>query len=131
MFISSTVYSSIRLQSIDKNPEYPWLRIIANVVPILNRRDPDGNAIYLGPQTTDWRCRRIQWTRCEGLSVFSNIVIIYYNLSISHRAIVHLNNNERSTGQEKVCLVQRAHLIKIAHLILKTSTAWILSAFLP
>jgi len=52
MFISSTIHSSIPLQSIDKSPEYPWLRIIANVVPILNGRDPDGNAIYLGPQTT-------------------------------------------------------------------------------
>ena len=51
-FISSMVHSSIRLESIDKNPEYPWLRIIANVVPILNGRDPDGNVIYLGPQTT-------------------------------------------------------------------------------
>jgi hypothetical protein len=40
------------LQPIDKNPEDPLIRLIANIVPILNGRDSDGKVIYLGPQTT-------------------------------------------------------------------------------
>jgi hypothetical protein len=49
MFISSIGSYINSLQTIDKNPEYPWLRIVANVVSILNGRDRDGNVIYLGP----------------------------------------------------------------------------------
>ncbi|NAL78154.1 hypothetical protein [Nitrososphaera sp. AFS] len=30
----------------------PMLKIVANVIPVLNGRDPSGNIIYLGPQTT-------------------------------------------------------------------------------
>ena len=40
------------MQPSEKDPEDPLLKIIANVVPILNGRDSDGNVIYLGPQTT-------------------------------------------------------------------------------
>jgi hypothetical protein len=36
---------------IDENPEF-WCRMIANVVPILNGRDPSGNTIHLGPHWT-------------------------------------------------------------------------------
>jgi hypothetical protein len=39
------------MNPIDKNPEF-WWHIIANVVPILNGKDPSGNIIHLSPYWT-------------------------------------------------------------------------------
>jgi hypothetical protein len=30
----------------------PIIKIVANIIPVLNGRDPAGNVVYLGPQTT-------------------------------------------------------------------------------
>jgi hypothetical protein len=44
------VYSSISLQSNDKDPEDDLIKKIANVVPILNGKDSAGQVIHLGPR---------------------------------------------------------------------------------
>jgi len=44
-------YTSITLESINENPD-PMIKIVANIIPVLNGRYPAGNVIYLGPQTT-------------------------------------------------------------------------------
>lgn len=46
------VHSNTSLQSFDRNPEFPWLHMIANIIPVLNGRDLNGNSIRLGPHTT-------------------------------------------------------------------------------
>jgi predicted transcriptional regulator len=48
MFISNIGFLTLTLQSITE----PMLKIVANVIPVLNGRDAAGNIIYLGPQTT-------------------------------------------------------------------------------
>ncbi len=52
MFIFMQVHSKTSLPSFDRNPEFPWLHMIANIIPVLNGRDSNGNSIRLGPHTT-------------------------------------------------------------------------------
>jgi hypothetical protein len=51
MFISIYVHSTTTLEDFNKGPE-GLIRIVGHIVPILNGKDPEGHAIYLGPQRT-------------------------------------------------------------------------------
>jgi hypothetical protein len=66
----------------------PMLKIVANVIPVLNGRDPSGNIIYLGPQTTKihrylivvFLAKATQMFRLMGKEVDNSVYFTLYGL---------------------------------------------------
>jgi hypothetical protein len=64
------------------------LKIVANVVPVLNGRDSSGNIIYLGPQTTKihrylivvFLAKATQMFRLMGKEIDNSIYFTLYGL---------------------------------------------------
>src|SRR5213080_1050121 len=84
IFISNSVHLSITLQSMNE----PMLKVVANVIPVLNGRDPAGNVIYLGPQTTKihrylivvFLAKATQMFRLMGKEIDNSIYFTLYGL---------------------------------------------------
>jgi hypothetical protein len=83
MFISSVGFLTLTLQSINE----PMLKIVANVILVLNGRDA-GNIIYLGPQTTKihryllvvFLAKATQMFRLMGKEIENSIYFTLYGL---------------------------------------------------
>jgi predicted transcriptional regulator len=66
----------------------PMLKIVANVIPVLNGRDPSGNVIYLGPQTTKihrylivvFLAKATQMFRLMGKEIDNSVYFTLYGL---------------------------------------------------
>lgn len=66
----------------------PMLKIVANVVPVLNGRDPAGNIVYLGPQTTKihrylivvFLAKATQMFRLMGKEIDNSVYFTLYGL---------------------------------------------------
>jgi hypothetical protein len=64
------------------------LKIVANVIPVLNGRDPSGNIIYLGPQTTKihrylivvFLAKATQMFRLMGKEIDNSVYFALYGL---------------------------------------------------
>jgi hypothetical protein len=64
------------------------LKIVANVIPVLNGRDPSGNIIYLGPQTTKihrylivvFLAKATQMFRLMGKEIDNSVYFTLYGL---------------------------------------------------
>lgn len=84
MFNSSIGLLTLTLQFINE----PMLKIVANVVPVLNGRDSSGNIIYLGPQTTKihrylivvFLAKATQMFRLMGKEIDNSIYFTLYGL---------------------------------------------------
>jgi hypothetical protein len=87
MFISIYVHSTTTLEDFNKSPE-GLIRVVGHIVPILNGRDSEGHAIYLGPQRTKiprylmviFLARFTQMFRLSGREIGNSIYFTLYAL---------------------------------------------------